>query len=439
MLHPSRGGPAVSFLESVERGAPPGGGLYLLRDLPRLPAPPTTLGPSAADTAAWAAPLILPGVLPDAEMARLARAALDFPLPLRPLADGLSLLELFHGPTLAFKDVGARFLARLWVHVHDGAGGDRTVLVATSGDTGGAVAHACHGLPGLRVVVLFPAGRVSSVQRRQFTTLGGNVVALAVDGPFDRCQALVRSALADPHLPDRFLLTTANSVNPGRLVPQIFYYLHLARVCGWGRGGGHAAPVVVPSGNLGNLTAGVLARRVGAPLGPLVAACNANDVLPRFLADGRTRSRPTLATLSTAMDVGAPSNLERLEALLADDPALRDTLTAVSVSDADTRAALWWAHEEARVPVDPHTAVGIAAVRSGAVGEPTPATVLATAHPAKFPEVVAEACGGVGPSHPELERQRHRPERILELGGGGLAALARILESAPTVEEASDG
>lgn len=458
----------VAFLPAVEAGLAPDGGLFMPVDLPRLPPPPPYLPLTAAETAAWAAPLLLgagdgAGVDADEERAprtpagsqvapgaeewrRIARESLDFPIPLTPLGTRIRLLELFHGPTLAFKDVGARFLARVLSRGGEEAGmggkragagagkvsghppGPLTILVATSGDTGGAVARAVHGLPGLRVAVLFPRQRVSAVQRHQFTTLGGNVLALEVDGPFDVCQALVKEALGDGTLVQRHRLTSANSINPGRLIPQVFYYLHLARLLGWGGVGEvERPPVVVPSGNLGNVTAGVLAVRAGAPLGPLVAALNANDALLHFQADGTTREVPVVPTLSTAMDVGRPSNLERLEDLFhGDREALAGALPTGSVSDDETRKTMAWAWREHGVHLDPHTAVGVAMARR----EPwsgNPAVVLATAHPAKFPDVVREATG-VEPTPPaELARSTAAPEEMIPLDGN-LTALAEALE-----------
>ena len=423
-------GDAVPLLEALDRGPAPDGGLYLPVEWPLLDPPPASLGASAADTAAWAAPRILPGLLPEEEMVELIRDAFSFPIPLtRPFGPGgPALLELFHGPTLAFKDVGARVLARLWSRVPGGPG-HRTVLVATSGDTGGAVAQACHGIPGVDVAVLFPSGRVSDVQRRQFSTLGGNVVALAVDGPFDRCQALAREALADPVLARRFALTSANSINLGRLLPQVLYYLHLARELGWGREEPPAAlpAVVVPSGNLGNVTAALLARRAGAPLGTLVAATNANEVLPTFLADGTTREAPVVRTLSTAMDVGAPSNLARLVALSGGNPReLARELEAVGVSDDATRAAMRWAWASG-VEVDPHTAVGLAAALDRDTSGAGAPVVVATAHPAKFPEVVADVLGRPPTPHPALNAALEREEDVVPLTGG-LGQVAEVLE-----------
>jgi threonine synthase len=347
----------------------------------------------------------------------LARESLNFPIPRRSLDSGLGILELFHGPTLSFKDVGARFLARTLAAVD---GGPRTILTATSGDTGGAVADAVVGLEGLRAVILFPRGRVSDVQRRQFTTLGDRVLAVEVDGVFDDCQSLAREALSDPVARARYGLVSANSINPGRLLPQVFYYLHLARLLGWERAGtARPTAVVVPSGNLGNLTAGVLAVRAGAPLDPLVAACNRNDALVRFQADGRTRAVSVQPTASSAMDVGAPSNLERLESLFGGDlRKLRQGARAFRADPEEAQETMRWAWNRYGVLLDPHTAIGVAVARRDLPsrrGRET--TVLATAHPAKFPEVVHRATGETPPLPPgQPEEGTH--EEILPLRGG---------------------
>ncbi|MEJ2540695.1 MAG: threonine synthase [Gemmatimonadota bacterium] len=411
----------VSLGEGVRRGLADDGGLYLPVTWPRLAPPPARLPQTPGATAAWSAPRLLGSPRGDAvdepDWASIATAALDFPVPWTPLGDDLRLLELFHGPTLSFKDVGARFLAHL---LASEGGGARTILVATSGDTGGAVAHAIQGVPGLRAAILFPRGRVSEVQRRQFTTLGPDVLAIEVEGPFDRAQALVKAALGDPGAVSAYRLTSANSINPGRLLPQVFYYLHLARLQGWGREDpGTPGDVVVPSGNLGNVTAGVLAQRAGAPLGRLIAACNRNDALVRFQADGRTRALPVRPTRSSAMDVGTPSNLERLESLFRHDVgALASGLPAWSASPAETRDSMAWAWREHGVLIDPHTAVGVAVARrevsSGA--DAAPVTVLATAHPAKFPTAVREATGQT-PEVPEALRRGGTRESVATLGG----------------------
>ena len=246
------------------------------------------------------------------------------------LAPGDHVLELFHGPTLAFKDFGARFMARLMAWLTRGDGRLLTVLVATSGDTGGAVASAFHGVPGTRVIVLYPYGKVSGLQEKQLTTLGDNITAIEVAGTFDDCQRLVKSAFLDRKLSEDLNLTSANSINLARLVPQAFYYFHAARQLPAG-----AWPVfVVPSGNFGNLTAGLLAAELGLPVKRFVAATNVNDVVPDYLASGVYQPRPSVATISNAMDVGAPSNFARMQALFggslgsdarADQRALRLT------------------------------------------------------------------------------------------------------------------
>ncbi|UCC25954.1 MAG: threonine synthase [Gemmatimonadales bacterium] len=423
----SRESGPVGLVQSLEEGLAPDGGLYMPMEWPALPPPPPSLGETLSDTAAWAAPHLVEGMLQRSELEAVAREALNFPVPLTSLDGRIQLLELFHGPTLAFKDVGARFLARVWSRLEDPT--PRTVLVATSGDTGGAVARACHGLAGVRVVVLFPKGRVSDVQRRQFTTLGGNVVAVQVDGPFDRCQQLVKAALRDPTLRRRHRLTSANSINLGRLLPQVFYYLHLARLEGWGKGEPARRPVIVPSGNLGNITAGVLASRTGAPLGSLVAALNANDALLRYCREGVVRDAPVRRTLATAMDVAHPSNLERLEDLFGYDPSrLQAALNPTSVPDEEVEAAIRWAWTTCGTHLDPHTAVGVAVARR----EPWSAgrvTVLATAHPAKFPRVVERCTGVPVPAHPRLSAEARLPEVVLSLEGD-LEALDAVLSGA---------
>ena len=431
----TRGGEETDLLDAVDRGIAPDGGLWVPTSIPALPPPPVPLAPTFQATAGWGLRHLLgPSIAPEV-LDRIVMGAMALDVPVERSvhvgpseANGrISLLDLTRGPTRAFKDVGARFLASLWA-LHPG-GGARTVLVATSGDTGGAVADACHGLPGLRVVVLFPEGRVSELQRRQFTTLGGNVTAVAVNGPFDRCQALVKEAFADPALVSRHRLTSSNSINPGRLIPQILPYLHLARRFGWSeeRPGGRPGTVVVPSGNLGNVWAALFARATGAPLGRIVAACNRNDTLVRWLEDGETTGRDAVETPSTAMDVGVPSNLERIA-------RMRDALGALEAAAVDDDATLHRMRSvaEAGRPVDPHTAVGIEVASDlPAQGSAPdgPVTVVETASPAKFPEVLRRA--GVEPvDDPDLRARLDVPERIRRLGPGeGLPDLLRELHA----------
>jgi threonine synthase len=315
----------------------------------------------------------------------LARSAFTFPAPLVKVDERISALELFHGPTLAFKDFGARFLARVLAL---GTGGPlRTVLTATSGDTGAAVAQAFHGLPGVQVVVLYPAGRVSPLQERQFATCGGNVLALAVEGAFDDCQRLVKGAFEDPELVSHLGLTSANSINIARLLAQTLYYFEAAAQT-------DGAPLVmsVPSGNFGNLYAGLMAQAMGAPISAFVAATNANRVVPDYLDSGVYQPRPSVATLSNAMDVGSPSNWERIFALFGGDhEAMAAALRWGSCSDAET-AQIVIDLDRAGYLADPHGAVAYR-VLQGNLRDGERGIFLATAHPAKFREALAPVLG----------------------------------------------
>ncbi len=324
--------------------------------------------------------------IPAAALRSIVDEVLTFDAPLVPLTGQQYILELFHGPTLAFKDFGARFMARLmgWLTRDDAK--LLTVLVATSGDTGGAVAHAFHDVPGIRVVILYPQGKVSGLQEKQLTTLGGNITALEVDGTFDDCQRLVKAALLDTGLAGRLQLTSANSINISRLVPQIFYYIHSARQLPAG-----TEPVmVVPSGNLGNLTAGLLAERLGLKVRQFIAANNRNDVLTQYLAGHPYEPRPSEVTLSNAMDVGAPSNFARMLALFGNDQqAMRRRVSGCMVSDEQTRAAILEVANAHDYILDPHGAVGWCAAKQWQLKHPEATTViLETAHPSKFPEVI---------------------------------------------------
>ena len=418
----TRGGAAVSLAEALLSGLAPDGGLYVPTRTGELGAPPSDLH-ELADTGRWVGRALLSDTDPEL-LARVTGEALDFPVPLVELEPGLHVMELFHGPTHAFKDVGARFMARLMAALDPG-GGRRTVLVATSGDTGSAVAHAFHGLEGYRVVVLFPQGKISERQRRQMTTLGGNVLALAVRGSFDDCQRLAKEAFRDGELRERHRLTSANSINIGRLIPQTFYYVHAAALLGWTE---RPARFVVPSGNLGNLCGGLFAQRAGMPTAGFLAATNANRPIVDFLADGRFEPRPSIPTYSSAMDVGDPSNLERIRWLYRDDPdAMTRDLLAVSVSDAETKECISEVFRQTGYVLDPHTAVGLRAHGRCRIGAETPSVVLATAHPAKFPEVVEEAIGRAVPLPPGIasvmEAEEHMDDIEADLG-----ALSAALE-----------
>lgn len=392
----TRGGAVapIALAEAVSRGLAPDGGLYVPTSIPAMtPAEFDALrGRSFAEVAtALIAPLV-DDTFAAGTLGRLMSAALDFPVPLVALGPGRFVLELFHGPTLAFKDVGARTMAR-WLAEVAAARDARplTVLVATSGDTGGAVAQAFHRVAGTRVVVLYPHGRVSRVQEVQFTTLGDNVAAVAVEGSFDDCQRLVKAAFADPALAATHRLTSANSINIGRLLPQMAYYAWAALQL---PAGGPPPAFVVPSGNLGNLTAGVMAARRGVPIGHFIAATTINDPFPRYLATGAFTPAEAVPTLASAMDVGHPSNLERLTWLYGGDLArMRAAITGVVVTDDEVRATMRALKARHGYIADPHTAVGWRGAELVAGGAGTPVIVHATAHPAKFPEVVEPTLG----------------------------------------------
>ena len=374
--------PAVSFREAVVAGLAPDGGLYVPQTIPRLSDAwwQQQRGRPFQDLAVAIAEEIAGDEFDRGALATIVRDALNFPVPIVEL-DGRRVVELFHGPTFAFKDFGARTLARVMLAFHDRKE-TITVLVATSGDTGGAVAHAFHNLAGTRVVVLYPEGQVSDVQEAQFTTLGGNVSAVAVRGTFDDCQRLAKAAFADPALQSRARLTSANSISLGRLIPQAFYHAYAALHSA------EPAVISVPSGNFGNLAAGVIAMRLGAPIAGFSAPTTINDTFPRYLASGRVEPRPSVTTLANAMDVGNPSNLERLRWLFKDDvQAMRSVITSSAHTDDEVRHAIAELHDRYGYVADPHTAIaylGAVPVAPMARG----ALFLSTAHPAKFREVV---------------------------------------------------
>jgi len=429
----NRRSPIVGFREALRQGLAPDGGLYLPTDLPRvLPAELAAWRGLPFDTlAVRLAERLLQDELSGDVLGRLVADAMNFPVPTVPHGDGLFVLELFHGPTLAFKDFGARFLARLFGYLLAERDDHATILVATSGDTGSAVARGFAGVLGIRVVVLYPAGRVSPFQEAQMATIGGNVTAVRVPGVFDDCQRLVKAAFLDPELA-HLRLSSANSINIGRLIPQMFYYFsgYLAAAPRPGD------PVVfsVPSGNLGNLTAGVLASRMGLPVSRFIAATNVNDVLPEFLATGVFRARPSVATLSNAMDVGDPSNFTRLAAL-HDGSAerMRASIRGERVTESETRAAIRHAHAQRGTILDPHAAVAYAAARRyrGEPGSTAPVVVLATAHPAKFAAAIFEELG-IEPELPAADRDwRTRPLRAIDLPNADAAGFRDFLCNLP--------
>src|SRR5713226_5986859 len=335
-----------------------------------------------------ARPFATPDV-PEEVLWQVVSEAINFPV--------LHILELFHGPTLAFKDFGARFMARLMGYFVRGETRPLTVLVATSGDTGSAVAHGFLGVPGIRVVILYPSKRISEAQEKQFTTLGENITALEVAGTFDDCQWLVKQAFSDAELNKHAWLTSANSINIGRLLPQMFYHVAAYRQLPVA-----SVPLIVsvPSGNFGNLTAGIFAKRIGLPVAKYVASTNANDVVPEYLRTGEYHPRGATATHSNAMDVGNPNNFPRLLDLCRNRlEYVRREIWGHSATDDETLAEMKAIWEKFHYIADPHTAVGVLGWEAYRREHPEPAQglVLATAHPAKFADVVKKAIGSAPP------------------------------------------
>lgn len=418
--------PAVSLREAVLAGLAPDGGLYVPATLEARPESwwAALRGKSFQDVAIAMASELAGDEFNRELIAGIVRNALNFPVRVVELESGLGVVELFHGPTFAFKDFGARMLAQLIAlsEADEGKSIDRskplTILVATSGDTGSAVAHAFLGLDGIRVVVLYPEGQVSAVQEAQFTTLGGNVTAVAVEGTFDDCQRLAKEAFGDAALQSRVRLTSANSISLGRLIPQMFYYAYAAlqfKV---------RTPLVmsVPSGNFGNLAAGVMAYKMGVPINSFSAPTTINDTVPRYFASGEVEPRPSVRTAANAMDVGNPSNLERLQWLFQNDlTEMRTVISTRAYADADVRGAIADLHKKYGYVADPHTAIGYLGRSST-----TNTLFLATAHPAKFREVVEPVIRVPVPLPDALAETLSRPKDVRRISPT-LGALSKLL------------
>jgi threonine synthase len=404
--------PDVTFSQALLQGLAPDGGLYVPQQWPDLsrmsPADLPSLGQqligsfAAGDALADAVPAI-------------TRDAFNFPAPLKALTPSgrLRVLELFHGPTAAFKDFGARFLAASLARIPR-SGRTLRILVATSGDTGGAVAAAFHRRPGMQVVVLFPKGLVSPTQQQQLTCWGDNVTSLAVRGTFDDCQRLVKAAFLDESLRQKVEMSSANSINLGRLLPQAVYYaassleVHTQT--------GDKASYIIPSGNLGNAAACLWARRMGFPIDRIVLAHNTNATVPEFLATGKLQPRPSVATLASAMDVGNPSNLERLLNLYPDAASLGQQVSAWSVADAAIQARIRIDHATYGETWCPHTATAaeVHALLPEAEKHAHQWIIVATAHPAKFREIVEPLVGAV-PVPENLQRLYDLPSVFSEI------------------------
>jgi len=407
----------AGFGEALAQGLAPDGGLYVPTEWPRVQ--PGSFG-MRETLAGVGAKLLAPFAADDAlghSLPEICAEAFDFPAPVVALGAGgrLAVLELFHGPTAAFKDFGARFLAACLGRLRGPAARPLTILVATSGDTGGAVAAAFHGRPGIEVAVLFPKGLVSPTQERQLTCWGGNVRSFAVRGTFDDCQRLVKQAFLDRAWHEERALSSANSINLGRLLPQAVYYA--AASLAVFRTHGERASFIVPSGNLGNVVACIWARRLGLPIADVVLAHNANRTVPDFLDTGEWRPRPSIATLASAMDVGNPSNIERLRALYPQLGEIRSAVSAYTVDDEAIRARIRTGYQELGQVWCPHTATAAEAyARLPAERRDNGRWVLvSTAHPAKFRETVEPLIGRPVAVPESLAKLFARPTECTEI------------------------
>ena len=428
----TRGGESASLDEALVRGLAGDGGLYLPDKLPQFDPAAFDGAASLQETACILLRPFFAGSRLESALEAVAAETFSFPVPLRelPVTKGrASLLELFHGPTAAFKDVGARFLAACLSRLEQGAGKPLTILVATSGDTGGAVAAAFSGREGVRVAVLFPEGRVSERQRRQLTGWGGNVLSLAVRGAFDDCQALVKQAMGDPRLRRRFRFSSANSINIGRLLPQCSYYAHSA-LAHW-QLTGRRPGFIIPTGNLGNALACILARRMGLPIGDIVLATNANRLIPDWLAGAGWAPRASLPTLASAMDVGDPSNMERLWALAGGREGARAEIRARPVSDAEIERQIAEDFRAFGFATCPHTATATRVYRELDEQERREQDwiIVATAHPAKFEQIVEPLIGEELEPPESLANLLSRPEQSRSIEAN-LDALAGAIDAA---------
>ncbi len=386
--------PETSFKEAVIAGIAPDKGLYFPESITPLPSDffDSIEKLSNLEIAFEAIRQFVSEDIPDDVLKEILKNTLDFDFPVVEIEENVATLELFHGPTMAFKDVGARFMANCLGYFSQGENEEVTVLVATSGDTGGAVANGFLGVDGVNVVILYPSGKVSDIQEKQLTTLGQNIVAMEVDGTFDDCQRMVKTAFLDGEITDHRKLTSANSINVARWLPQLFYFLFAYKQA---KSKGKEIVFSVPSGNFGNICAGTVAQKLGMPVKHFVASTNVNDVVPKFMQKGIYNPVPSIATISNAMDVGDPSNFVRIRHLYQDDlSTLQENLSSFSFSDEATRTAMKTVYSQTGYVMDPHGAVGYLGLKEYQKNKPnTYGIFLETAHPVKFLDVVEETLG----------------------------------------------
>ncbi|MEL4454994.1 threonine synthase [Lutimonas vermicola] len=386
--------PKVSFKDAVIKGIAPDKGLYFPSSIRAIDNDVFTHIDSFTNEE-LAFEMIRQFVgedIPDLELKKIIKDTLCFDFPLVPIEKNIFSLELFHGPTMAFKDVGGRFMARCLSYFNKENSNEVTVLVATSGDTGGAVASGFLGVKGVSVVILYPSGKVSEVQEKQLTTMGQNIRALEVDGTFDDCQAMVKEAFMDKDIIEKIQLTSANSINVARWLPQMFYFAFAYKQL---KDRSKKLVFSTPSGNFGNICAGIMAQQLGLPVSHFIASTNANKVVPNFMEDGKYRPLPSVATISNAMDVGDPSNFIRIREIYGDDfDLIKKNLSSFSFSDELTKAAMEKVYHESGYVMDPHGAVGYLGLKQYMKNhQDTQGIFLETAHPVKFLEVVEPVIG----------------------------------------------
>jgi len=363
-----------------------------------------------------------------AELQEIVEESINFPAPLVSLDERIASLELWHGPTMAFKDFGARFMATLMSHLIKGDDQELRILVATSGDTGGAVASGFFGVEGISVTILFPKGKVSPLQQLQLTTWGGNIEAIEIDGTFDDCQALVKKAFLDSEINERHRLSSANSINIARLIPQSFYYFEARRQLN------SDAPlaIAVPSGNFGNLTAGLLAKRLGLRIDKFLACTNVNDIVPEYLRTGNYDPRPSIETISNAMDVGNPSNFQRMADLFSGEDTWQKMASAIdgyAYSDESTKNAIAEISQRYDYVADPHGAIGFLGLQEFLSNHPSYGGIfLETAHPAKFLPVMEKVLGKIDIPE-QLARLQSLPTHYRQMNSDFLRFKSYLLES----------
>ncbi len=408
--------PQVSFKEAVINGIAPDRGLYFPSEINPLPSSffEEIELLSNQEIAFRAIHQFVKADLPDSVLKEILEQVLDFDFPVVPIDEVTGTLELFHGPTMAFKDVGARFMAQCLGYFSKNTSSEVTVLVATSGDTGGAVANGFLGVKGVQVVILYPDGKVSDIQERQLTTLGQNITALNVAGTFDDCQKMVKTAFLDTTLLENMQLTSANSINVARWLPQLFYFLFAYKQA---KQEGKEIVFSVPSGNFGNICAGMVAHKLGMPVKHFIAATNANDTVPEFMKTEKYAPKPSKATISNAMDVGDPSNFIRIRHLFQNDHRLlRHMLSSYSFTDVETKTAMKTIYENTDYISDPHGAVGYLGLKKYQSENPnTYGIFLETAHPVKFLDVVEDTLGISPEIPPQIQKVLGKEKRAIHI------------------------